>query len=105
MVALVAGIGILVVEATNHISGTDLMISALVILDEACLELADASHVLPNAITSVQVDLLAILVARCARVAEVASHDLVARHHDIGALARAANLASIARHLRNVILL
>ena len=72
-------------------------------MDEACLKLADASHVLPDAITSVQIDLLAILIASGARVAQVASHDLVASHHDISTSIIPGNISTVALIVRDLI--
>lgn len=80
----------------------DLVVSA----GHALIELTDARQLLMRLLVSVcaiHVDLLCVLVASSARVGhaltEVSTNDLVACHHDVGAMARAAHLPCIARHL------
>ena len=93
----VAYISQLIVEALFDVIGCGHL--SLTFNNEAIVELADNAAIVRRSLLLAENDLVGILVASGLWIVQVAAHDLVASHHDVSALARAASLASVARHL------
>ena len=95
-----ARIGQLIVDAL--LDGIRCGHLGLALNHEAIVKLADAA-IVRRPLLLAENDLVGVLVACGLRIVQVAAHDLVPSHHDVGASRISANIPTVALILRNLI--
>ena len=91
----------LIVEALFDVIGCGHL--SLTFNNEAIVELANNAAIVRRSLLLAENDLVGILVASGLWIVQVAAHDLVASHHDVGSSIIPGNIPTVALVLRDLI--